>query len=80
MASRVGLEALGHAELRRRLVELALEWERRNGVSPAITGAVAEFDAALLVGHSAESFGQDCVGRTAGARGVDFRCGGLRTR
>ncbi len=65
-------------ELRQQLVALALEWERRYGVSPAITAAVSEFDAARLVGHSAESFALECDGRTAVTRGTDFRHGGLR--
>jgi hypothetical protein len=78
VASKVGLVGLSSAELRRKLVELALEWERRYGVSPAITGAVSELDAALLVGHSAESFELDCAGRTSVTRGADFRRGGVR--
>ncbi len=65
-------------ELRRELVALALEWERRYGVSPAITSAVSEFDAARLVGHSANSFALDCEGRTAVTRGADFCHAGLR--
>jgi len=65
-------------DLRQHLVALALEWERRYGVSPAITGAISEFDAACLVGHSADSFGLDCKSRTAVTRGADFRYDGLR--
>jgi len=59
-------------------VALAIEWERRYGVSPAITSAVSELDAARLVGHSADSFGLDGKGRTAVTRGADFRYDGLR--
>ncbi len=69
---------LSAGELRQKLVALALEWERRYGVSPAITSVVSEFDAACLVGHSADSFGLDCEGRTAVTRGSDFRYAGLR--
>lgn len=65
-------------ELRQNLVALTLEWERRYAVSPAITGAISEFDAACLVGHSPDSFGLDCIGRTSVTRGVDFCYGGLR--
>ena len=72
------MQALSVGGLRGELVALALEWERRYSVSPAITGAVAEFDAALLVGHTAESFGLDCAGRTSVTRGADFRHGALR--
>ena len=39
-------------ELRNRLVKVASEWERRFAIAPAITNAIAEFDAALLVGTS----------------------------
>jgi len=66
---------LSAQELRRELVAVALEWERRYGVSPAITSVVSEFDAACLVGHSADSFGLDCQGRTAVTRGTDFSYG-----
>jgi hypothetical protein len=64
--------------LRRNLVGLVLEWERRYGVAPSITSAISEYDAAILVGHSPESFGRDCVGRTAVTRGTDFCFRGLR--
>jgi hypothetical protein len=74
----LNLKDLSATELRQQMIALALEWERRYGVSPAITAAVSEFDAALLVGHSAESFALDCVGRTAVTRGTDFRHRGLR--
>jgi hypothetical protein len=74
----VNLKELSADELRRELVALALEWERRYGVSPAITSVVSEFDAARLVGHSADSFGLDCKGRTSVTRGADFHYDGLR--
>lgn len=64
---------LNSEELRSALVTVVLEWERRYGVAPAITSAISEYDAARLVGHSAESFGLDCTGRTAVTRGTDFR-------
>lgn len=66
------------ASLRSRLVAVALEWERSFGVAPHITSAISEYDAAALVGHSDESFIQDCVGRTAVSRGTDFTYRGLR--
>jgi hypothetical protein len=65
-------------DLRTSLVAIALEWERRYGVAPAITSAVSEFDAACLVGHTPDSYALDCVGRTAVTRGFDFTFGGLR--
>lgn len=57
---------------------VALEWERAFGVAPQITSALSEYDAARLVGHSDETFGQDCVGRTAVSRGSDFTHEGIR--
>lgn len=65
-------------QIRGRLVATALEWESRFGVAPQITSAIAEYDAAQLVGHSDESYAADCVGRTAVTRGADFSCRGIR--
>lgn len=65
-------------QLRASLVGVALEWERRYGVAPAITSAISEYDAALLIGHSPDSLALDGVGRTAVTRGFDFRFRGLR--
>ena len=53
--------------MRQKLVDLALEWERTYGVLPAITCAVSELDAAILVGCSLSS-----DGRSAVTRGADF--------
>ncbi|MEO7041611.1 MAG: hypothetical protein ABI035_05055 [Gemmatimonadaceae bacterium] len=64
--------------LRSRLVAIALQWERMFGVAPQITGAISEYDAACLVGHSDESFSADCVGRTAVSKGSDFAYHGVR--
>lgn len=65
-------------QLRERLVETVLEWERRYGVAPSATSAISEYDAARLIGHSAESFSGQCAGMTAVTRGVDFTFKGLR--
>lgn len=63
-----------HADgLRAALVDIALEWERRYGIAPAVTSAISEYDAARLVGHTPESLALDGVGRTAVTRGLDFR-------
>jgi hypothetical protein len=70
-------QTLSADELRANLVALALEWQERYGVSPAITGAISEYDAALLIGHTAESLAADCTARTAVTRGTDFSRGGL---
>jgi hypothetical protein len=71
-------EPSGDAALRARLVDIALEWERRFGVAPQITSAISEYDAARLVGHTDESFSADCIGRTAVSKGCDFTREGLR--
>jgi len=63
--------------LRQSLVEIALEWERTYGVAPSITSAISEFDAAMLVGMSADEYSVFMRGRTAVARGVDFAFGGI---
>ncbi len=60
-------------KLRRELIAVALEWEARFGVAPAITSAVSELDAALIVGAAPST-----SGRSAVARGFDFVHGGLR--
>ena len=65
-------------KLRDRLVALALEWERVFGVAPSITSAVSEYDAACLVGHTDDTYGKACVGRTAVTRGCDFFLDSLR--
>lgn len=64
--------------MRETLVSVALEWERRYGVAPAVTSALSEYDAARLVGHSPESLSLDGVGRTAVTRGSDFKFEGIR--
>jgi hypothetical protein len=60
------------SDLRSRLVELALQWQERFGVAPAITGAISEFDAAMMVGLTEEDYCQGCSARTAVTRGHDF--------
>ncbi|MGC9969960.1 MAG: hypothetical protein ABSE56_05160 [Bryobacteraceae bacterium] len=66
------------AELRSRLVEVALSWQERFGVAPAITSALSELDAALLVGMSEDEYCSDCNSRTAVTRGCDFTHRGCR--
>src|ERR1035441_5418500 len=60
------------AQLRGRLVEIALRWQKRSGVAPAVTSALSELDAALLVGMSEDEYCSDCASRTAVTRGYDF--------
>jgi len=38
------------SELRSKLVTIALQWQERFGVAPAITSAISELDAAVLAG------------------------------
>ena len=64
--------------IRARLVAAALEWQSRFGVAPSITSALSEYDAALLIGHTPETFGLDCQSRTAVTKGCDFTHDGLR--
>jgi hypothetical protein len=67
-----GSRELSATELRARLVETVLEWERRFAVAPHATSALSEFDAAMLVGHTPETFAHQAQGRTAVSRGTDF--------
>jgi hypothetical protein len=65
-------------DLRRRLVEAALEWERLFGIAPAITSALSEYDAACLVGCPEAEFSAGRSRMTAVSRGYDFLFGGKR--
>lgn len=67
-----------HSPIRTRLVAAALEWQSHFGVAPSITSALSEYDAALLIGHTPETFGLDCQSRTAVTKGCDFTHDGLR--
>ena len=58
--------------LRQQLVSTALKWQQRFGVAPAITSALSEYDAAILVGCSEEDYSSYMQNRTAVARGADF--------
>ena len=46
-------------DIRSRLVSVALEWQKRFGVAPAVTSAISEFDAFSLVGMSEEEYCTD---------------------
>lgn len=59
-------------ELRRRLVDVALEWEGYFGVAPSITNAISELDAALLVGKPEEAYCAEGQSRTSVTKDVDF--------
>ena len=65
-------------DLRKQLVDVALEWEKHFGVAPSITSAISELGAARLVGMSEDA---DCAGgthRTAVTKDTDFVCGEVR--
>lgn len=59
--------------LRQQLVEVALQWERSYSVLPRVGDALSEFDAAMLVGHTPETFSKAMVGTSAVQKGFDFR-------
>ena len=59
-------------ELRKRLVEAALEWERYFGVAPSITSAISELDAAQLVGMKERDYCAEGQNRTAVTKDADF--------
>ena len=66
------------SDLRSALVSVARAWQERFGVAPHITNAIAEYDAALLVGMTEEEYALDCRGRTAVTAGFDFTHHGVR--
>jgi hypothetical protein len=53
-------------------VRAALAWEAAFGVGPRVTSALAELDAALLIGRSLRDYSRCMVGATAVGRGHDF--------
>ena len=64
--------------IRERLVHIALAWESRFGNAPAITSAISEYDAAMLLGMSEDEYSACMSGVSAVRRGYDFRCRGQR--
>jgi hypothetical protein len=65
-------------DLRDKLVDLALTWERAFGNAPHITAALSEFDAARLMGCSLDEYAKCMQGVTAVRRGHDFEFNGKR--
>ena len=68
------------SNLRRDLVKTALAWQKKYGVAPAITSAISELDAALLVGMSEEEYSDYMQNQTAVQRGLDFRFNGVKAQ
>lgn len=64
--------------LRDKLVEVALEWQSKFGVSPSITSSVSEYDAAMLVGMSEQEYSEYMKDKTAVSKGVDFVFNNIR--
>jgi hypothetical protein len=65
-------------DLRKKLVESTLEWERIFGVAPCVTSAISELDAALITGASADEYSNSMQGVTSVRKGYDFRFNGAR--
>jgi len=64
--------------LRQLLVETALKWQTHYGVAPDITRALAEYDAAMLVGCTQDNYSKFMQPRTAVSEGHDFEHLGCR--
>ncbi len=64
--------------LRKKLVDVALEWQEKYGVAPQITTPISEYDAAMLVGMSEYEYSAYMQDKTAVAKGSDFVFNGVR--
>jgi hypothetical protein len=64
--------------LRDRLVSTALEWQHRYGNAPAVTGALGEYDAAMLVGCNEREYRTQMQTRSVVAPDYDFEHQGRR--
>jgi len=64
--------------LRQQLVQSALSWEQTFVNAPSITSALAEYDAAMLLGITPEQYSECMRGTTAVQKGYDFRFQGKR--
>lgn len=58
--------------LRTRLVDIALEWQERYGVSPQVTSSISELDASQLLQIPAQTFAKITKDRSAVTKGFDF--------
>lgn len=68
----------GQSSLRQTLVETTLKWQKRFGIAPAITSAISEYDAAILVGMTEDEYAAAMQHVTAVQKGFDFEFNGLR--
>ena len=64
--------------LRDKLVETALEWQKKFGVAPQITAVLSEYDSAMLVGMSEKDYSDYMQDKTAVQKGFDFIFNGIR--
>ena len=65
-------------KIRKKLIKVALEWQEQYGVAPAITSAVSEFDAAMMVGMPESEYSKYMQNRTAVSNGHDFEFQGKK--
>ncbi len=66
------------SKIRDDLVTLALEWQDKFGVAPAITSTLSEYDAAMLVGMTENEYSDFMQSQTAVQKGYDFIFNELR--
>jgi len=64
--------------LRKKLIDVALAWQKRFGVSPQITTSISEYDVAMLVGMSEDEYSEYMQDKTAVNKGADFEYKGIR--
>lgn len=65
--------------IRTELVSIALKWQREFGVAPAITSAISEYDAAIMLVHcSKNEYSSHMKNATAVRKGYDFEFSGKR--
>ena len=66
------------SKIRDELVKLALEWQNKFGVAPAITSTLSEYDAAILSGMTESEYSDFMQSQTAVQKGYDFIFNGVR--
>lgn len=64
--------------LRDKLKNIALEWQRKFGIAPAITSTISEYDAAMLIDMSEDDYSNQMQTQTAVQKGHDFVFNGHR--
>jgi len=66
------------SKIRQRLIDIAIEWEKKFVIAPNITTTISEYDAARCVGMTDKEYSAAMIGRTAASEGFDFRYEGER--